>query len=109
VTDADRFKLLGKYHTPRFRYGQVVFCEVRGWVVITGLTQAPLPWPVCKKRGRSTGRTSLLVYQGLARALRRESEQAACHWWGVCPTAVWKWRKALGIARTQTEGTLQLR
>jgi hypothetical protein len=43
VTDADRFKLLGKYHTPRFRYGQVVFCEVRGWVSITGLTQAPSP------------------------------------------------------------------
>ena len=30
------------------------------------------PRPVCKKPGRSTTRTSLLVYRSLARALRRE-------------------------------------
>jgi hypothetical protein len=105
VTDADRFRLLGRYQTPRFRYGQVVFCAVRGWVVLTGLHEAPIPWPVCKKPGRSTGRTSLVVYRGLALALRRESEQAICHWFGVSPTTVWKWRTALGLAGTPTEGT----
>ena len=109
MTDADRFRLLGRYKTPRFRYGQVVFCEVRGWVILTGLTQAPIPWPVCKKAGRSTGRTWLFLYKDLVRAVRRESEVTICNWWGVCPTTVWKWRKALGIARTQTQGMLRRR
>ena len=38
MTDADRIRLLGRYKTPRFRYGDAVFCEVRGDVVITGLS-----------------------------------------------------------------------
>jgi hypothetical protein len=105
--DAGRYKLLGKYRTPRFHYGKAVFCQVRGWVVITGLHEAPIPWPVCKRPGRSTGRTSLVVYRGLIRALRRESEQAVCQWWGVSPTTVWKWRKALGLAGKPTEGTVR--
>ena len=107
MTDADRFKLLGKYRTPRFRYGQVVFCEVRGWVVLTGLTQAPLPWPVCKKAGRSTGRTSLVVFRDLVRALRRESNQAVAHRWSVAVVTVSKWRKALGVER-DNEGSRRL-
>jgi hypothetical protein len=107
MTDADRFKLLGKYRTPRFRYGQVVFCEVRGWVILTGLTQAPIPWPVCKKAGHSTGRTSLVVFRDLHRALRRESNQAVAHWWGVAVVTVSKWRKVLGVER-DTEGSRRL-
>jgi hypothetical protein len=67
---------------------------------MTGENEAPIPWSVWKKPGRSTGRTSLVLFKDLARAVRRESEVAICHWWGVCPTTVWKWRKALGIART---------
>jgi hypothetical protein len=58
MDDADRFRLLGKYRTPRFRIGRTVFCEVRGEMVITGMTDAPIPWPVGKK-GR--GRHSLAV------------------------------------------------
>jgi hypothetical protein len=39
----DRFKLLfGPYRTPRFRYGDVVFCEMRGEVKIVGLTNGPI-------------------------------------------------------------------
>jgi hypothetical protein len=30
MEDAERFRLLGKYQTPRFRYGRKVQCEVRG-------------------------------------------------------------------------------
>jgi hypothetical protein len=104
MEDAERFRLLGTYRTPRFRYGRKVICEVRGEVTIVGLTDAPIPWPV-GKRGR--GRHSLVVYKGLARAIRRESEQAICRWWGVCPTTVWKWRKALGVG-IATEGTSRL-
>jgi hypothetical protein len=104
MEDAERFRLLGTYRTPRFRYGQRVRCRVRGEVVITGTTDTPIPWPV-GKGGR--GPHSLVVYKGLAKAVRRESEQAICHWWGVGVTSVWKWRKALGVG-IATEGTSRL-
>jgi hypothetical protein len=104
MEDAERFHLLGTYRTPCFRYGRKVLCEVRGEVTIVGLTDAPIPWPF-GRRGR--GRDLLVVYKGLAKAIRRESEQAICRWWGVCPTTVWKWRKALGVGIV-TEGTSRL-
>jgi len=49
----------------------------------------------------------LFLYKDLVRAVRQEAEVTICPWWGVCPTMDWKWRKALGIARTQTQGTLR--
>jgi hypothetical protein len=73
MEDAERFRLLGKYRIPRFRIGRTVFCEVRGEMVITGMTDAPILWPI-GQRGR--GRHTLIVYMGLAKAGRRESEQA---------------------------------
>jgi hypothetical protein len=79
MEDADRFRLLGTYRTPRFRIGQRVRCLVRGEVIITGMTDAPIPWPI----GKSGRRRSLVVYKGLARAIRREANQAVCHWWGL--------------------------
>jgi hypothetical protein len=48
------------------------------------------------------------VNQSLARAVRRESAQAVAHRWGVGLTAVWKWRKALGVGLAN-EGTSRLR
>ena len=39
--------------------------------------------------------------------MRRESNQAICHWWGITPQAVSKWRKSLGIGPI-TEGTSRL-
>ena len=104
MEDTERFRLLGTYRTPRFRIGQRVRCLVRGEVIITSITEAPIPWPIAKG-GR--GRHSLVVYKGLARAVRRESEQAICHWWGVRTTTVWKWRKALGVG-IATPGTSRL-
>ena len=104
MEDAERFRLLGKYRTPRFRIGQKVRCQVRGKVVITGITDAPIPWPIAKG-GR--GRHSLVVYKGLARAVRDESEQGICYWWGVKTTTVWKWRKALNVG-IATPGTSRL-
>jgi hypothetical protein len=104
MEDAERFRLLGKYRTPHFRIGQRVRCQVRREMVITGQTDATIPWPI-GKGGR--GRHSLVVYKGLARVVRRESEQAICHCFGVRTTTVWKWRKALGIGPL-TEGTSRL-
>ena len=104
MDDAERFRLLGKYRTPRFRLGRVVMCEVRGEVVITGMTDARIPWPLGLP-GR--GRHSLIVYKDLAKAIRRESNQAVAHWWGVDPQTVSKWRRILSVQRV-TEGTGRL-
>jgi hypothetical protein len=103
VNGAERFRLLGTYKTPQFRYGRQVFCELRGWVTIVGLTEAPIPWPV-GKRGR--GKT-LILYGDLEKAVRRESAVAVAHWWGVSPQTVTKWRRALDVGRA-TEGTSRL-
>jgi hypothetical protein len=104
MKDAERFRLLGTYQTPRFRIGQKVLCAVRGEVTIAGMTDAPIPWPL-GKRGR--GRHLLVVYKGLAKAVRRESNQAVAHWWGIDVQTVTKWRKALGVG-IATEGTSRL-
>jgi hypothetical protein len=104
VKDADRFRLLGKYRTPRVQIGRFVRCEIRGEVEVAGFTDGPIPWPL----GKTTRRHAIIVYGDLARAVRRESEQAVAHWWGVKPQTVWTWRKALGVGATTT-GTSRLR
>ena len=98
--------LLGSYQSPQFDYGDAVFCEFRGEVVITGLTSARIPWPVAKRPG-SAGRT-LAIYGDLAEAVRRESVLAVCYWWGITPQTVTKWRTAMGVA-AMTEGTVLLK
>jgi hypothetical protein len=43
MTDAGRFKLrFGPYRTPRFRYGGALRCELRGELVVCGLTNMPV-------------------------------------------------------------------
>jgi hypothetical protein len=96
MTDTDRFKLLhGPYATPRFRIGSVRACEVRGEVVVCGLTDARISWPVAK-RGRAR---SILVTGGLAKAIRLESNQAVAYWWGVSIQTARIWRRALDVGR----------
>jgi hypothetical protein len=103
MDDSERFRLLGKYRTPRFRIGQTVRCAIRGEVTISGMTDAPIPWSIGKRgRGRS-----LVVYKDLLKAIRRESNQAIAHWWGVAVVTVSKWRRLLGVPRA-TEGTSRL-
>jgi hypothetical protein len=70
--NVDRFKLHGTYRTPQFRYGQKVKCEVRGEMIISGFSDAPIPWPTGRQIGRG-GPALLVVFKGLARAQRRES------------------------------------
>ena len=41
------------------------------------------------RRGRAR---SLVVYKGLAKAVRPESAQAVAHWWGLTPQTVTKVR-----------------
>jgi len=105
MTDADRFKLLyGPYRAPRVRKGDVVFCDVRGEVVVCGMSSGPIPWPVTRHK---RGRPFLIVCAGLAEAVRRESNQAVAFWWGIKPQTVTAYRKALGVPR-KTEGSSRL-
>jgi hypothetical protein len=80
MKDTDRCKLLfGPYHTPRFRIGRTVRCEVLGEVMVCGMADARIAWPLCK-----VGKWKVpVVYKRLARAVRQESEQAVAHWWDV--------------------------
>ncbi|HEX3147807.1 MAG TPA: hypothetical protein VHR66_06960 [Gemmataceae bacterium] len=73
--------------------------------LVTGCSDGRIPWP----RGRMDGssRSSLVVFGGLADAVRRESKEAIAYWFGV-QGAVRKWRKALGV-ETTNEGTKELR
>jgi hypothetical protein len=104
VDAADRFRLLGKYRTPRVRVGGMVRCEIRGEIEVGGFTDRPIPW----LKGKTKRRPAIIVYGGLAQAIHRESKQAVAHWWGVKPLTVWQWRKALGVGAT-TPGTSRLR
>src|SRR4051794_35984332 len=98
---------LGRYKTPKFKLGDVVRCARRGDVRITGVSDAPIPWPLgqLSKGGR---RPALVLYADLAKAVRRESAEAVMHFWGVKHATVWAWRKALGVPQ-YNEGTTKLK
>jgi hypothetical protein len=54
------------------------------------------------------GGSGILLDEELARAVRCESAAAIRHWWGVTVGVVWRWRKALGVTRTNNEGSRRL-
>lgn len=104
--DAERFRLrFGPYRTPRFKYGARVKDARRGLVKIIGLSDAPIPWPI---GAGNRGAKSLVLFGALARAVRRESNQAVARAWGVTGQTVTAWRRALGVGPT-TAGTSKLR
>ena len=96
----------GPYQTPRFRYGQRVQCAIRGELIVVGITDGRIPWPIGK--GGSRGNRSLVLYKDLVRAVRRESLVAIRHWWGVCPLTVQRWRRALDVP-AMTMGSRRLK
>jgi hypothetical protein len=107
MKDADRFRLLGTYPTPRMRLGTVLSCEHRdGDVIVTGYSEGRIAWPVGRRKG--AGGRGLILYGDLARAVRRESHLAVRHWFGVGHQTVSRWRKALGVGFS-TEGTVRLK
>jgi len=86
MTDRDRVQLLfGLYQAPPVKRGDRAFGFVRdSEVVITGWSDAPMSWPRGYARSEKPGGgPALLVDDELARAVRRESAAAVCHWWGV--------------------------
>ena len=105
MLDAERFSLrFGPYRAPRFRYGTRVNDARRGEVKIVGFSDAAIPWPI----GLKGSAKSLVLFGALARAVRRESNQAVARAWGVSAQTVTAWRNALGVGPT-TPGTSKLR
>ena len=99
----------GPYHAPALRRGDWATCLFRdGDVIVTGWSDARIPWPRCRRPGSHGGGSGLLVDEELARAIRLESSLAIQYWWGVDVTVVWRWRKALGVGRLN-EGSARLR
>src|SRR5438874_144997 len=107
MTDTDRFRLLGTCRTPRVRLGAVVVCEARDCdLIVVEISNGRIPWLVGRRKGQSG--KSLIVFGDLAKAVRTESNQAVCYWFGITPQTVSKWRKALSVGLTNP-GTHRLR
>jgi hypothetical protein len=101
MTDADRHPLLfGPYQAPRFRVGGALTCELRGEVSVTGVSQAPIPWPLT----RAVRLASLILCGDLSRALRREAGVAVAYWWRVHRVTAYHWRRLLGLSNVPNEG-----
>jgi hypothetical protein len=109
VRERERTRLLhGPYRSPSLRVGERATCLFKdGDVTVTSWTDARIPWPR-SKRLQGKGRPSLLVDEELARAIRSESAAALRFWWGVGEKLVWKWRRALGVGRTDNPGSARL-
>jgi hypothetical protein len=80
-----------QYVTPVTIVRARVKCEVRGLVTITGMSKGPIPWPI----GSQDGQESLVVYKGLAKAVREESEAAVAAQWRIPVATVRKWKEKL--------------
>jgi hypothetical protein len=95
----------GPYHAPPFKRGDRATCHFRDCdVKIIGWTDARIAWPRCLPVN-SKGHPSLLLDDELARAVRTEAAAAVCYWWGVSQGVVQRWRKALGVTRTNNART----
>jgi hypothetical protein len=107
---SERVRLLfGPYEPPPLKRGDWAVCLLRGCdVIVTGWTDAPVPWPRCRCLDGHGGGSGLLVEEELARAVMHEAAAAVMHWWGVSAGAVWRWRKVLGVGRMGSEGSRRL-
>jgi hypothetical protein len=67
MIDRERFKLLhGPYKAPRCKLGRVLFCGMRGEVVVKGISAGRIPWHMT--RGRR-GRAAFILCGDLVRSV----------------------------------------
>lgn len=97
---------LGYYRTPEVAVGGRLHCAVRGEVIVVGMSNGRIPWPLASKPGNTN--RMLVIYGDLKRAVTREAAITVCHHWGVTPQTVSKWRKAMGVG-PHTDGSRELR
>ena len=94
MRDEERYRLVaGPYEPPLVKRGFLVD-EVRGKVPFATFSNALIPWPKFKRRGRG-GSGGFVLCGDLLRALANESSPTICHYWGVSPATVVNWRRAL--------------
>jgi hypothetical protein len=97
------------YGAPPLDRGDRASCLFRDCeVVVTGWTDALIPWPRCRAVDSPGPGSGLLVDEILAGAVQHESAAAVMYWWGVSQTAVKNFRRALGVGRTDSEESRRL-
>ena len=74
-------------------------------MTVRSMSDGRIVWPMTIRKGG--GRPFLIVCGDLAKAVKRESAIAICHWWGVTNQTVTVWRKALDVPQVN-EGTRRL-
>lgn len=94
----------GPYRAPRCRVGSRLTCaRYQGEVIVTGMSDAPVPWPLCRPTGH--GRPSLVLCGDLETAVMTESAAAVMYHWRVCESTVILWRRILEVTARQCPGT----
>ncbi len=95
----------GPYTAPALAVGDRESCLVRDALCrVTGWSAGRIPWPMgVPVGGRSA--PGFIVTEELARSVRSESAKALRWWFGVGSKAVAKWRRALGVSRTNNPST----
>lgn len=92
----------GPYRSPRVVVGDIVECARFGPLVVRSWSDGPIRWPM--GRVHRSGRSSLILFGDLERAVRTESNRAVALAWGVNILTVSHWRAALGVP-TWSEGS----
>ena len=73
MRQSDRVKLhFGPYRAPYVKRGRRIMCALRGELVVQGMTDARIPWPI----GRGGRIRSIVLCGDLETAVARESFQA---------------------------------
>jgi hypothetical protein len=87
----------GPYTAPRTAVGLYLRDLIRGRVLVCGISDAPIQWPLSWTPYATRGMPVLC--SELARAVRTETAAAVAYHWGVSRRTTWTWRKALEVPR----------
>ena len=88
MANKTKFGKFGAYLSPVVVIGAFVPCDLRGVVRIVGMSAGPIAWPI----GEKNSQEALVIYKGLARALKLETAADVAAWWGIDEQAVQRWQ-----------------